>query len=140
MRSNFGDLSLVLLSFFERNNRVKSNSIRCLLNMISNFQGKKLIATTESVYIEKLLKQTKSSFVPKSFIIFSGLRNALYFLLFVLYYEKNLQIIILIFKTLCELCNNCTLVDKMSFEEGMGLLLRNYIVPVLEFEWSITEL
>jgi hypothetical protein len=34
---------------------------------------------------------------------------------------------------LCELCNNCTLIDKMSFEEGMGLLLRNYIVPVLEF-------
>lgn len=86
MRSNFGDHSLILLSFFERNNKVKSNSITCLLNMIANFQGKKLIAETESVYIEKLLKQTKSSFVPKSFIIFSGLRNALYFLLFVLYH------------------------------------------------------
>lgn len=78
--------------------------------------------------------------MPKSFIIFSGLRNALYFLLFVLYYERSLPIVILVFKTLCELCNNCTLVDKMSFEEGMGLLLRNYIVPVLEFEWSISEL
>lgn len=51
MGNNFGDPSLVLLSFFERNSRVKSNSITCLLNMISNFQGKKLIATTESVYI-----------------------------------------------------------------------------------------
>ena len=78
--------------------------------------------------------------MPKSFIIFSGLRNALYFLLFALYYEKNLQIIIMIFKTLCELCNNCSLIDKMSFEEGMGLLMSNYIMPVLEFEWSILEL
>ena len=140
MRSNFGDHSLILLSIFEKNNRVKSNSIICLLNMISNFQGKKLIDTTESVYIEKLLKETKSSFVPKSFIIFSGLRNVLYFLLFVLYYEKNLEIIILIFKTLCQLCNNCTLIDKMSFEEGIGMLLSNYIVPILEFQWNIAEL
>lgn len=51
MRSNFGEHSLILLTFFEKNIRVKSNSITCLLNMISNFQGKKLIATTESVYI-----------------------------------------------------------------------------------------
>jgi hypothetical protein len=140
MRSNFGDHSLILLSIFEKNNRVKCNSINCVLNMIANFQGKKLIATTESAYIEKLLKETRSSFVPKSFIIFSGLRNALYFLLFALYYEKNVQIVVLIFKTLCELCNNCTLIDKMSFEEGIGLLMSNYIVPVLEFEWSIVEL
>lgn len=56
MRSNFGDHSLILLSIFERNNKVKANSINCLLNMIANFQGKKLIATTESAYIEKLLK------------------------------------------------------------------------------------
>jgi len=46
MRSNFGDHSLILLSIFEKNNRVKSNSINCVLNMIANFQGKKLIATT----------------------------------------------------------------------------------------------
>ena len=46
MRSNFGDHSLMLLSIFEKNNKVKSNSITCLLNMISNFQGKKLIDTT----------------------------------------------------------------------------------------------
>ena len=101
MRTNFGDHSLILLSIFERSSRVRSNSLLCLLNMIANFQGKKLIASTESAYIEKLLKETKSSFVPKSFIIFSGLRNALYFLLFVLYHEKNLQVIMLIFRTLC---------------------------------------
>ena len=140
MRSNFGDHSLILLSIFERNGRVKTNSITCLLNMIANFEGKRLIAAAERAYVEKLLKSTKSSFVPKSFIVFSGLRNALYFLLFALYYEKNLQTIIMIFKTLCELCNNCSLIDKMSFEEGMGLLMSNYIMPVLEFEWSILEL
>lgn len=140
MRSNFGDHSLILLSIFERNSRVRSNSISCLLNMIANFEGKRLIAAAERAYVEKLLKSTKSSFVPKSFIIFSGLRNALYFLLFALYYEKNLQIIVMIFKTLCELCNNCSLIDKMSFEEGMGLLLSNYIMPVLDFEWTILEL
>jgi hypothetical protein len=140
MRSNFGEHSIILLSIFERSNRVKCNSITCLLNMISNFQGKKLIDTTESAYVEKLLKETKSSFVPKSFIIFSGLRNALYFLLFVLYYEKNLPAIVLIFRTLCELCNNCTLVDKMAFEEGVGLLLSHYIVPILDFEWTISQL
>ena len=140
MRSNFGDHSLILLSIFERSSKVKSNSLLCLLNMITNFQGKKLIASTESAYIEKLLKETKSSFVPKSFIIFSGLRNTLYFLLFVLYHEKNLQVIILIFRTLCELCNNCTLIDKMSFQDGIGLLLANYIVPLLRFQWTITQL
>ncbi len=58
--------------------------------MILNFQGKKMINTTESVYIEKLLKSTKSSYIPKSYIIFSGLKNILYFLLFTLKYEKNL--------------------------------------------------
>lgn len=58
--------------------------------MIVNFQGKKMINTTESVYIEKLLKQTKSSYIPKSYIIFSGFKNTLYFLLFTLKYEKNL--------------------------------------------------
>ena len=86
MRSNFGDHSLILLAIFERSSRVRANSLQCLLNMISNFQGKRLIASTESAYIEKLLKETRSSFIPKSFIIFSGLRNALYFLLFVLYH------------------------------------------------------
>lgn len=44
MRSNFGDHSLILLSIFERNSKVRSNSISCLLNMIANFEGKKLIA------------------------------------------------------------------------------------------------
>jgi hypothetical protein len=86
MRTNFGDHSLILLSIFERNSKVRINSINCLLNMIANFEGKKLIAAAERAYVEKLLKSTKSSFIPKSFIIFSGLRNALYFLLFALYY------------------------------------------------------
>lgn len=140
MRSNFGDHSLILLSTFERNGRVRANSVACLLNMIANFEGKRLIAAAERAYVERLLSSTRSSFVPKSFIVFSGLRNALYFLLFALYHEKNLQTIVLIFKTLCELCNSCSLVDKMSFEEGVGLLLSNYIVPVLEFEWTLLEL
>ncbi len=69
--------------------------------MITNFQGKKMINTTESFYIEKLLKSTKSSYIPKSYIIFSGLKNILYFLLFTLKYEKNLEIIEITFKTLC---------------------------------------
>lgn len=46
MRTCFGDHSLILLLIFERNNKVKVNAINCLLNMITNFQGKKLIATT----------------------------------------------------------------------------------------------
>ena len=73
--------------------------------------------------MEKLLKETRSSFVPKSFIIFSGLRNALYFLLFSLHHEKNIAIIMEVFKTLSSLCHHCTLVDKMAFEDGVGLLM-----------------
>ena len=90
MRTNFGDYSLVLLIFFEQNKTVKKNALNCMINMIGNFQGRKMIDTTEAPYIEKLLKQTKSSFVPKSFIIFSGLRNALYFMLFSLHHEINI--------------------------------------------------
>ena len=30
--------------------------------------------------------------------------------------------------------------DKMSFEEGIGLLMGRYILPVLEFQWDIAEL
>jgi hypothetical protein len=44
MRTNFGDHSIILLSIFERNSKVRINSINCLLNMIANFEGKKLIA------------------------------------------------------------------------------------------------
>lgn len=51
MRSNFGDHSLILLSIFERNSKVKINSINCLLNMIANFEGKKLIAAAERAYV-----------------------------------------------------------------------------------------
>ena len=91
------------------------NAINSIINMIVNFQGKKMIDTTDKFYIEKLLKSTKSSYVPKSFIIFSGLRNALYFMLFSLHYEKNIQIIMQIFKALSELCFHSTLMDKMGF-------------------------
>lgn len=140
MRTNFGDYSLVLLIFFEQNAKIKLNALNCMINMIDNFQGKKMIDTTEAVYIEKLLKQTKSSFVPKSFIIFSGLRNALYFMLFSLHHEKNIAIIVQTFKALTHLCEQSTLIDKMSFMEGMGLLMSNYINPVLMFPWEIPEL
>ena len=90
MRNNFGDPSLLLLTIFESNIKVRTNALNCVYNMIINFQGKKMINNTESFYIEKLLKQTKSSFIPKSYIVFSGLKNTLYFLLFTLKYEKNI--------------------------------------------------
>lgn len=51
IRSNFGDHSLILLSIFERNSKVRINSINCLLNMIANFEGKKLIAAAERAYV-----------------------------------------------------------------------------------------
>ncbi len=140
MRNNFGDPSLLLLTIFERNTKVRTNALNCVYNMIINFQGKKMINTTESFYIEKLLKQTKSSFIPKSYIIFSGLKNTLYFLLFTLKYQKNIDIIQTTFKTLCELCNQCSLLDKLEFEDGMELLMENYIKPVLSFPWNIPEL
>lgn len=84
-----------------------------------------------------MLHQTKSSFVPKSFIVFSGLRNALYFMLFSLHHERNILIIINTFKALTELCQQSTLIDKMGFIEGMGLLMSNYISPVLQFPWEV---
>ena len=115
MRTNFGDYSLVLLVFFEQNAKVKMNALNCMINMIGNFQGRKIIDTTEAVYVEKLLNQTKSSFVPKSFIVFSGLRNALYFMLFSLHHERNILIIVNTFKALTELCQQSTLIDKMGF-------------------------
>lgn len=140
MRTNFGDHSLILLAVFERSSKVKLQAVECLLNMLANFQGKKLIDTTESTYIEKLLKSTRSSFVPKSFIIFSGLRNALYFLLFSLHYEKNVQVVVSVFTALAELCRNSTLIEKMPFEEGVGLLMANYISPVLDLDWQLPQL
>lgn len=108
--------------------------------MIGNFPDRRIIDTTEPSQVQKQLKTTKSSFVPKSFIIFSGLRNALYFLLFSLHHEKNIQIIVNTFKALTELCQQSTLVDKMGFIEGMGFLMSNYISPVLRFPWEIPQL
>ena len=140
MRSNFGDQSLVMLVCFEQNSKVKANALNCMINMVGNFPDRRIIDTTEPSQVQKQLKTTKSSFVPKSFIIFSGLRNALYFLLFSLHHEKNIVIIVNTFKALTELCQQSTLVDKMGFIEGMGLLMANYINPVLQFPWNIPEL
>ena len=100
MRSNFGDHSLVMLVCFEQNSKVKANALNCIINMIGNFPDRRIIDTTEPSQVQKQLKTTKSSFVPKSFIIFSGLRNALYFLLFSLHHEKNILIIVNTFRAL----------------------------------------
>jgi hypothetical protein len=51
MRTNFGDYSLVLLIFFEQNAKVKMNALNCMIHMIGNFQGRKIIDTTEAVYV-----------------------------------------------------------------------------------------
>lgn len=51
LKNNFGDPSLLLLTIFEKNTKVRTNALNCIYNMIINFQGKKMINTTESVYI-----------------------------------------------------------------------------------------
>lgn len=51
MRTNFGDYSLVLLIFFEQNAKVKMNALNCMIHMIGNFQSRKIIDTTEAVYM-----------------------------------------------------------------------------------------
>lgn len=61
-------------------------------------------------------------------------------MLFSLHHERNLLIIINTFKALTELCQQSALIDKMGFREGMGLLMSNYIVPVLRFQWDVKEL
>ena len=48
----------------------------------------------------------------------------------------NIEIIVITFKALTELCQQSTLIDKMGFMEGMGLLMSNYINPVLKFQWG----
>ena len=51
MRTNFGDHSLMLLSIFERSNKVRVNSIACVLNMVGTFEGRKLVAAAERAYV-----------------------------------------------------------------------------------------
>lgn len=51
MRTNFGDYSLILLILFEQNTKVKMNALTCMIHMITNFQSKKIIDTTEAGYV-----------------------------------------------------------------------------------------
>lgn len=66
-------------------------------------------------------------------MIFWTYKNILYTLLFCLRHEKNIEVVIKNLHVLTMLTEHTALLSKMPYEQGAGLLLRNFILPILKF-------
>jgi hypothetical protein len=138
MRVNFGEHSLLCMLIFEESSKVKLNILESIGLLATTFQGRKILPTLDVNLLEKEQKKTLS-FVPKSLLVFRAYRNVLYTLLFCLYHEKNVGCVHALLKTVTLVIEHTALLQKLPFEQGLNILLGNYLLPMLSFPAENSE-
>lgn len=138
MRVNFGEHSLLCMLIFEENSKVKLNVLESIGLLATTFQGRKILPTLDVNLLEKEQKKALS-FVPKSLLVFRAYRNALYTLLFCLYHEKNVNCVQALLRTVTLLVEHTALLQKLPFDQGLDVLLGNFLLPMLSFPTDNSE-